>query len=153
MKPALFHRVLVGMDGSDGSRRALVWTAQLAQVAGSEVIVAHVLTFNTEFARDLSFDTMRTWRRELDDHLHTDWITPLGDLAHEPVLVEADSPATGLLDLARTRRPDLIVVGAKGHGNLGGRVLGGVSYRVAHHATQPVVIVPADWVPGDARRV
>lgn len=145
MNIALFRRVLVGVDGSDGSSRALAWTALLARETQSEIIAAHVLTFNAEFARDLSFDTMRTWRQDLHEHLETDWIKPLDGIACETVLVEADSPASGLLDLAATRGADLLVVGAKGHGNLAGRVLGGVSYRVAHHAAQPVLIVPADW--------
>jgi nucleotide-binding universal stress UspA family protein len=39
----------------------------------------------------------------------------------------------------------MIVVGAQGHGNLAERVLGGVSYRLAHRAHQPVVIVPPGW--------
>ena len=37
----------------------------------------HVLTYNHEFAKDLSLDTMRTWRRDLRHELETRWIEPL----------------------------------------------------------------------------
>ena len=51
------------------------------------------------------------------------------------------------MEAAERERADLLVVGAHGRGTLTGRVLGGVSYRVAHHARQPVVVVPPDWSP------
>jgi nucleotide-binding universal stress UspA family protein len=38
------------------------------------------------------------------------------------------------------------VVGARGHGNLCERVLGGVTYRLSHRARHPVVVVPPEWL-------
>ena len=78
----------------------------------------------------------------------------------ETALIEAVAPQdffvreAALLRKAREWLPrlpftdcDLLIVGAKGHGGLADRVLGGVSYRVAHRARQPVVVVPPDWSP------
>jgi nucleotide-binding universal stress UspA family protein len=56
-RPA-FRLVLVGVDGSDGAHRALRWTARLAQATAATVLAVHVLTYNREFARDLTLDTM-----------------------------------------------------------------------------------------------
>jgi nucleotide-binding universal stress UspA family protein len=147
-RPA-FRLVLVGVDGSDGAHRALRWTARLAQATAATVLAVHVLTYNREFARDLTLDTMRTWRRDLERDLEGAWTEPLrhAGVQHRSLLTEAGSPATGLVEVAESEGVDLLVVGAKGHGNLAGRVLGGVSYRTAHHASQPVVIVPAGWTP------
>jgi nucleotide-binding universal stress UspA family protein len=146
---ALLRRVLVGVDGSDGSRHALAWAARLASQTGAQVLVVHVLTYDRELVRDLSLDTMRTWRLELEHSLKTEWIEPLTGhvLEHRCLLVESDSPANGLLDAADREQADLLVVGAKGHGRLADRVLGSVSHRVTHRARQPVVVVPADWAP------
>ena len=141
--------VLVGVDGSDGSRRALEWAARFASQTGADVLAVHVLTYDRELVRDLTLDTMRTWRLELEQSLRTEWIGPLSGhaLPYRCILVESDSPATGLLDAADREHADLLVVGAKGRGSLADRVLGSVSYRVTHRARQPVVVVPADWEP------
>ena len=141
--------LVVGTDGSDGSMRALGWAAQLAARTEGCVLAVHVLTYDRELLRDLTLDTMRTWRRELQQDLETRWVAPLTAIGvhHRCLVVEAESAAAGLLETAERERAALIVVGAKGHGNLADRVLGSVSYRVTHRAKQPVVVVPRDW-PG-----
>jgi nucleotide-binding universal stress UspA family protein len=139
--------LVVGTDGSDGSLRALGWAAHLARRTGSCVLAVHVLTYDRELLRDLTLDTMRTWRRELQQDLETRWVAPLTShgIPHRCLVMEAQSAATGLLETADRENAALIVVGAKGHGNLADRVLGSVSYRVTHRAKQPVVVVPRDW--------
>jgi nucleotide-binding universal stress UspA family protein len=144
-------RLLVGVDGSDGSRDAVKWTARLAAMMDAEVVAVHVLTYDRALLRDLSLDTLRTWRIELRRDLKTGWTEPLraAGVAHRCLLVEDDSPAGGLLAVAERERADLLVVGARGRGSLAGRVLGGVSYRLVHHADRPVTVVPPDRAHGD----
>lgn len=145
--PALLRVLLVGVDGSDGSRRALEWAAQLAVAVGAHVVAVHVLTYNHEFVRDLTPDTMHTWRSELQHDLETGWVGALvaRGVEHRCLLVEGDSPAAGLLEAVEREDADVLIVGANGHGNLAERVLGGVSYRVTHRSPRPVIVVPADW--------
>lgn len=139
--------VVVGADGSVGSRSALSWAARLCAATGAEVLAVHVLTYNHEFARDLSIDTMRTWRRDLRHDLETRWIEPLtaAGARHRCLLVEDDSAASGLLKTCEDEHADLIVVGARSHHGLGDSILGGVSSRVTHAARVPVVVVPPEW--------
>lgn len=145
--PGSFRLLLVGVDGSDGSRRALEWAAGLSKATGAKVLAVHVLTYSREFIRDATPDTMRTWRRELEDDLRTRWVQPLlaAGVEHRALVAEGESPAEALLDLANDEHVDVVIVGAKGHGGFADRVLGGVSYRVTHRAHQPVVVVPPDW--------
>jgi nucleotide-binding universal stress UspA family protein len=60
------------------------------------------------------------------------------------VQVEAVSrwgnPIEEILKMARTVTADLVVMGAKGHSNLGLILLGSVSQGVVQHSTQPVLI-------------
>jgi nucleotide-binding universal stress UspA family protein len=139
-------KLLVGVDGSGGSRRAVEWTARLAATTGADVIAVHVLTYDRALLRDLTLDTIRTWRIELRRDLESGWTDPLraASVVHRCLLVEDESPAAGLLAVAERERADLLVVGARGRGSLAGRVLGGVSYRLVHHADRPVVVVPRD---------
>lgn len=149
-RPALLRLLLVGVDGSVGSRRAAGWAARAARDAHAEVLAVHVLTYNRELLRDVTPDTMRTWRLDLQRQLETEWVEPFATagVEHSCRLVESDSPATGLLETAAREHADLLIVGANGHGGFADRVLGGVSYRVAHRASQPVVVVPPDWAQG-----
>ena len=143
----MFELLVVGVDGSDGSRRALMWAAHLAAATGARVLAVHVLTYSRELLRDVTPDTMRTWRLELEDDLRTRWVQPLiaADVEHATLLIEDDSPAAGLLGAADRARADVVIVGAKGRGGFADRMLGGVSYRVTHRAHRPVVVVPPDW--------
>ena len=62
-------------------------------------------------------------------------------------MILEDHPANAILQAADDEDADLIVLGTHGHGGLGDRLLGSVSYRVTHLAQQPVTIVPPDWRP------
>lgn len=139
-------RLLVGVDGSDGATRSLEWAAAVATNTDAEVLAAHVLTYDREFGRDLTLDTMRPWRRELEHDLRTTWTEPLraADVRHRCVVVEAESVAGGLIDLADRDGADLIVVGSNGH-SITERVLGGLGDRLLRHAGLPIVVVPSAW--------
>jgi nucleotide-binding universal stress UspA family protein len=145
------QRVVVGLDGSNASQRALEWAAGLARETGVELIATHVLTYSMEFLRDLSLDTMTTWRRDLARDLRDVWTASLrdGSVRLRNRLVEDDSVAGGLMRVAEEENADVIVVGAQGHGTITGRVLGSTSYKLARRAGHPVVIVPPDWVGSD----
>lgn len=49
--------------------------------------------------------------------------------------------AEAIIEVAATRKSDLIVMGSRGHGGLKGALLGGNSQKVIHHAHCPVLIV------------
>ncbi len=142
----LLRLIVVGADGSNGSRRAVEWCAGLASEVGAAVLAVHVLTYGNEMIRDVMPETMRAWRLELQQELRTDWVEPLAALGveHRTETVEHDSAAAGLLAMVDDRDADLLVVGARGHGALADRLLGGVSYRVTHRSRRPVVVVPIE---------
>ena len=51
------------------------------------------------------------------------------------------SPAEAILEVARTRKSDVIVMGARGLGRIAAAVLGSTSQKVVSHAPCPVLIV------------
>lgn len=150
--PARLRTILVGVDGSPGAVRALTWAIARARESGASLLVVHVLTYSKEFRRDLTLDTVTTWRKSLDTRLRDEWARQATD-AGVPTrceLVEDDSASAGLLRATERPEVDLIVLGAHGHGNLADRLLGATTYKVSHAAQVPVVIVPAGWNAMDA---
>ncbi len=140
--------VLVGVDGSPAARRALQWAAE--QAGGEGMVVAvHVLTPSLEFWRDLSPTGLTAWREKLSDTLEREWMEPLDTAGtkHEALLVEDDSVDGALLRIGDERHADMVVLGKHGHGDLTDRLLGSVTYKVAHRSSRPVMIIPADWAP------
>jgi nucleotide-binding universal stress UspA family protein len=54
-------------------------------------------------------------------------------------ILEGD-PAETVLDVARSRGADLIVVGSRRRGGVAGAVLGSVSTEIVHRADRPVLV-------------
>jgi nucleotide-binding universal stress UspA family protein len=141
-------RILIATDGSPGSLVAAEEGVRLAKLLGADitfVAVAHAplsLLGDPYYQRALSekLGTMRTALAKT---------TPFAEerrLAYESELLTG-SPATTILELARSRDVDLIVVGSRGFGALKGAVLGSVSSEIVHHADRPVLVArPIDQV-------
>jgi nucleotide-binding universal stress UspA family protein len=133
-------RIVVGIDRSDGARRALQWAVEEAALRDAAVEAIHVweppLTISTPLGvapLDLHEDDVSEEMRAIQAVV--DQVDPAVDVTYV-----AGSPAGALLVAAADA--DLLVVGTRGRGGFAGLLLGSVSQQVAHHAAVPVVIVP-----------
>lgn len=143
-------RIVVGVDGSDGARRALEWAVAEARLRGARLVAVHTwemppLSMSagpfdppTALDPDLMQRVEAAAREVLDREL--DAVDVSG--VEVDKRVEPRNPADALLDAGR--EADLLVVGTRGHGGFTGLLLGSVSQQVSHHAPCPVVIVPKD---------
>jgi nucleotide-binding universal stress UspA family protein len=141
------QRIVVGIDGSDGARRALEFAVAEAKVRDAHLVVVHawlepaavavgsVITAGGVEPELFEEEAERTMREALAAVDTTG--LPQGIEHH----VVAGTPARSLLDAAQDA--DLVVVGSRGRGGFTGLLLGSVSQQVAHHASCPVVIVPS----------
>jgi nucleotide-binding universal stress UspA family protein len=132
--------IVLGFDGSEGSRAALEVTAKLARALDAPVIVA------------FGYATMPLGGENRDEE---QGIRALGEraageasefmvnagVAVEVVLVH-ERPAAGILDVATARGAQMIVVGSRGESPLVGALLGSVPYRLVHTSKLPVLVVP-----------
>ena len=133
------RRIVVGVDGSAGSRRALRRAAEEARAHGAsiEVVTAwNMLDQVTATEFDPDYGEARA-RADLEEIVASE----LGEEAPPVSLrVENDLPTRALLKAAEGAW--LLVVGSRGFGGFKGLLLGSVSQQVAHHAPCPVLIVP-----------
>jgi nucleotide-binding universal stress UspA family protein len=131
--------VVVGVDGSEGARRALRWAAEEARLRGVALRVVHVWSYLDQAGEAFDPTYGEDDARRLLDEALAGAGTELGGLDVERRTV-CDLASRGLLESAADG--DLLVVGARGMGGFRGLMLGSVSQQVAQHAPCPVVIVP-----------
>jgi nucleotide-binding universal stress UspA family protein len=134
--------VVVGVDGSPGSRVALTWAAAEAADHGAELVVVNVWEHTLlPPAGSLSEKYVPDPSQRTADDLVQVIKEELGD---EPTVlvqprVKQGTPAKVLIE--ESAGADLLVVGTRGHGGFAGLVLGSVSQHVAAYAKCPVTVV------------
>jgi nucleotide-binding universal stress UspA family protein len=126
--------IVVGLDGSDGSTRALDWTIGLAEATDSHIVAVHAPGIGANNA------TVEAARQSLEE-----WCAPIAHrgLTHE-IRVESGDARTALEAAADATDASLLVVGTRGLGALRGLLLGSVAGYVVRYATRPVAVVPLD---------
>ena len=141
--------IVVGVDGSPNSERALDWAMTEAAVkhAPLTVIAVHPAV-KSYFTRTdnpviLSEDSVAIDKmREAAEEMTQKAASRLGDVRPASVNVRMVNgfPVKELVDASHDA--DLVVVGSRGGGGFGRLMLGSVSSQVIHHAACPVVVVP-----------
>jgi nucleotide-binding universal stress UspA family protein len=136
--------ILVGVDGSDSSRKAAIRAAELAAASGARL---HVLTAVVPARPTVPGDIAdRGNERRLTPGEEADLIAAdvAGSLTGVTPHVESSpihgKPAHALVEEAKRLNADLIVVGNRRVQGIG-RVLGSVATDVAHRAPCDVYIV------------
>ncbi len=146
-RPGRGHDVVVGVDDSDASDRAVDAAVEVAEREGAVlhiVRVAHSPSMEAwAYAETAKGGTEET--HAIRDHAEQS-VTHAADRVralHPKVIVTTEvlygSPGQALADLGATA--GLIVVGSRGHGGFTGMLLGSVSHRVIHDAACPVMVV------------
>jgi nucleotide-binding universal stress UspA family protein len=141
--------IVVGIDGSHHSTRALEWALKEAalQHAPLTVLTVHsvpaspwsgnpVLMGGDPEDREKMFCAAEELTRKATDQL--------GESRPESVTVRAVSgfPARELIEASRDA--DLVVVGSRGAGGFAKLMIGSISSQVVEHAHSPVVVVPSE---------
>ena len=139
------RRIVVGVDGSAPSIRALQWAARQADWSGATLEVLTAWTF-PEHPAPLGLESHVPWPDELIGQARVKLDEVIGDALPniDPQRVIArvirGSAVRVLLDAARDA--ELLVVGSRGRGAMAELLLGSVSEHCVRHAVCPVVVVP-----------
>jgi nucleotide-binding universal stress UspA family protein len=144
------RRIVVGVDGSDASLKALRFAIQEARAHGGEVKAVKVwnvppLAYGAGWSVPAQLgDYAKIAQAELDKSL-ADTDQAASGVVVTPILCEGQA-ASILCEQASGA--DLLVVGSRGLGGFRGLLLGSVSQQCANHAPCPVVIIPHDGHDG-----
>jgi nucleotide-binding universal stress UspA family protein len=134
--------ILIATDGSAGARAAVDEGLDFAEETGADVLFVAIRQPSSAVLGD------PYWQQGLSNELAR--LRP----ALQEAVAEADSrgvnadydllegdPGERILELARSRDVDLIVIGSRGLGTVASVILGSVSKRVLHDADRPVLVV------------
>ena len=137
-----FNRIVVAIDGSEGSDRAFAKALELAGITRAQLVALAVEGPLPAYAATVG--EVDEVKREKDAFFGklAERARELADAADVPVQVElrAGHAADLIVRFATEHGADLIVLGHKGH-FLEDYLLGSTADRVAHHAHCPVLIV------------
>jgi nucleotide-binding universal stress UspA family protein len=137
----MFERVLLAVDGSEHSERAIQVAGELAKKFGSEVLVLNarevlLMTRSSPVGKETT-EQSQTLVRQVAERLAKDGVNARG----ESVSIVESGAAKEILEEARKFEANLIVMGTRGHSQLAGLMLGSVASKVVHHAECPVTVV------------
>ncbi|MEZ0368586.1 MAG: universal stress protein [Candidatus Sericytochromatia bacterium] len=146
----MFNHILFPSDHSEPTLQAFARVVELAGKLKARVTLFHayeLLSMTTAGMYDLS---MTATLQELELSFAEKARIHLGDLKDQldaagienTMLIERGPAGPLIVDVARTRECDLIVIGSRGLSTLSSVLLGSVSNYVVHHSPCPVLVMP-----------
>lgn len=148
--PPLPRRILVAVDGSEPSLRAVAHAVALARAAGGSVQVLHAISplGLRGLGSVLPPGALGEAIRQCEAMLRTDAETTLAPARRlceaagvtHTVVIEIEEPRDSIRNAAAGA--DLVVMGTRGLGALAGLALGSLSHRVPSLTSVPVLLVP-----------
>lgn len=131
--------IVVGVDGSEGSKHALAWATAEAEHHGARLraVMAWLpmmpgLGAGTSVASGPGFNQQQFAAQRLQEIL--------SEAGSDAERVTVEGRAAKVL-IEESADADLLVVGSRGHGGFAGMLLGSVSQHVSTHGDCPVVVI------------
>jgi nucleotide-binding universal stress UspA family protein len=142
------YRMVVGVDGSTGAVAAVSWCAEMAGQFDAEVVAVSALPPLLELIPPASppsapiyysDETRQELQRDLEARCEP---FRVAGVPYRAMLAEGRA-AEALIRVADDVDAAMIVVGRRGSGGFAELLLGSVPHHLSHHASRPVVVVPA----------
>ena len=139
----MFERILLAVDGSEHALHATRKAAELARcMKSTELRIVVAYDPIPLYLGEPNMQVVITNRKGEAEDILDAAIKEVGKVPCEihTELIEGD-PASAILEVAKVRTSDIIVMGSRGLGRLAGLLLGSTSQKVVSHAPCPVLIV------------
>lgn len=138
----MFRKILVAVDGSPNSDRAVEAAAEMAAAHGSAMTICHVFYIPEHYITDLAGPMRSAMREDAEKILkHASSVAKENRIEAETHLIEEGHPADAILDFAGDLGVGLIVVGVRGKTGDRTRQMGSISTAVAVNSTASVLLV------------
>jgi nucleotide-binding universal stress UspA family protein len=138
------YTVVVGVDGSEASLRALAYAADLVETMNeARLVVAHARWLAPLWLPPTGQEEFGGYLDLVEEKAHDAADT---EMEHRSVewkfVARAGEPSDVLHEIAHETDATMIVVGRKGWSTLHELIMGSVSNRLVHHDHDRVMLVP-----------
>ncbi|MGZ5146521.1 MAG: universal stress protein [Burkholderiales bacterium] len=147
----MFKHILLPTDGSKLSDRAVQRGIELAEALDARVTAVHVvpefrMMADESFVLPTSVDLRSRYEKEAKARalkmLHKIAArTQAAGVAYEGVVVVGDTPYESIIETAKKRKCDLIMMASHGRRGLSALLLGSETSKVLTHSKVPVLVV------------
>jgi nucleotide-binding universal stress UspA family protein len=144
----MYHRILVAVDGSSTSRRALQEALEVAADQHAQILLLHVVDESAMYRYPMPigealYPVLEAWRQGGQKILNeaSDLARQAGAQFEASLLESADRQVPGVIvDEAKRWEADLIVMGTHGRQGFAHLFLGSVAEGVVRIATVPILL-------------
>jgi len=138
----LFNNIVLALDGSDYSNRALQYAKSMAERYEAVLWLVHVFHNPSDLLGYEDYEKLFAKRKSAGQAVIDEALRNLGVTTFIVNVELQEGPeAESILKVAENRKADLIVMGTRGFGAVKGILVGSVSRKVIHYATCPVMVV------------
>jgi len=141
-------RILVAVDGSTYSNKAVALAVELAKKWNPKIYVIHVLEESNvpmefvEFAKDEGISVLDYFGRVCSQIISAaEAVFKEAGIKKVETICPSGNPADEIIKAAEKKKVDLIIMGNRGKGGFSKAIMGGVSNKVCNHANSTCITV------------
>lgn len=143
------NRVLIPVDFSENSQRAVNYGLSIARTYGAKVYMMHVISQRiVDAIHELSIkgykgdfvEIMKDVRRDREKEMKA--LAASFEGIEIEFIIKEGKPGPEIVDIAKELNVDLIVIGHQGRSALGSILLGSVAQYVVNHTPCPILVIP-----------
>ncbi|WP_422485079.1 universal stress protein [Gudongella sp. DL1XJH-153] len=142
-------QILVPIDGSDCSKKALLKARELGEAFNSHITILTIIDSIRYLDMDFKFDAVRDGidlSKQLLASAEEDFKGYPGEIE---TIYKTGDVAEEIIDTAEEGNYDLIVMGSRGLGVFSRTILGSVSHKVIQHSKSTVMVVKDCGIRGE----
>ena len=137
----MFSNILVAIDGSESAKKAFEKSIYLAQKCNSNLDLVHVIQCELGGDSATTFEIIEDLKNKAKKMLEEYKIQASKNSISIQITVTQGDPAQVIIELAKAKSYDLIIMGTRGRTAFQELLIGSVSQKVMHHASCPVLVV------------
>jgi len=137
----MFSNILIAVDGSESASKAFHRSVYLAEKCNSKLDLVHVVQCEVGGDSANTFDMIEELKDKAMKMLEEYMAEAAKNNVPIQIAIMQGDPAKVIIELAKAKSYDLIIMGTRGRSSFKELLIGSVSQKVMHHASCPVMVV------------